>query len=67
VVIEEIKQDLEERALVKKQARQNKRQKRHRAKTVQKEIVEGIRDDDGRMKKKQKVSEISIQFSWHYC
>lgn len=60
MAIEETKQDLKERAMVKKQAGQNERQKKHRAKMVQKEIVTGIWDNDGNMKKKQKVGEISV-------
>jgi hypothetical protein len=65
IAIEETKRKLEEGALVKKRAGQNERQKKHRAKMVEEEIVEGIRDDNGKIKKKQKVSEISVQFSCH--
>ena len=66
MAIEETKWDLEERAVVKKQAGQNKRQKKHKAKMVQKEIMTGIRDDDENVKKEQKVSEISVRSSCHY-
>jgi hypothetical protein len=63
--IEETKRDLEERAVIKKRAGQNERQQKHRAKMVQKEIARGIRDDDGNMKKKQKVGEICVPSSCH--
>jgi hypothetical protein len=65
VAIEETKRDLEERALVKKRAGQNERQKKHRAKMVEKEIAKGIRDDDGKIRKKRNISEISVQLSCH--
>jgi len=55
IAIEEIKLDMEERVLVRNRAMQNKRQKKRRAKLVQKEIAEGFRDDNGKVKKKQKV------------
>lgn len=41
--------------LVRNQAMQNKRQKKHQAKLVQKEIVKGFRDNERKVKKKQKV------------
>lgn len=63
MAIEETKQDLKERALIKKRAGQNERQKKHWAKMVEKEIVKGIRDDDGEVRKKQKVSEAGKQLS----
>lgn len=62
VAIEETKRDLKEGALVKKRAWQNKRQKKCRARTVQREIAKGIRDNDGKMKKKRKVSDQSTIF-----
>jgi hypothetical protein len=67
VAIEEIKRDSEERALIEKQAGQNKRQKKCWEKTVQKEIVEGVRDDSGKIKKKQKVGQIGVPFSCYCC
>jgi hypothetical protein len=60
VAIQETKSDLDKRALITKQAVQNERQKKHQAKMVQKEIVKWIRDNNGKVKKKQKVSETSV-------
>jgi len=60
VAIQETKWDSDKRALVTKRVVQNERQKKRQAKMVQKEIAKGIRDDDGKVKKKQKVSETSI-------
>lgn len=63
MAVEETKRDLAKRALIAKHAGQNERQKKHREKAVQKEILEGLRDESGKMKKKQKVSDIDLPFA----